>query len=81
MPLPSELLVETIRMDQAARMQRWQTERFEIEQQCRRDPEQCPPLFDVAPSLSRPPITEGVVVSPQDTNGGQASPAPDKRAE
>ena len=45
-PTASELIVETLKMDQAIRTLEEQTRQFEADQRCRRKPEQCPPLIE-----------------------------------
>jgi hypothetical protein len=45
-PTASELIVETLKMDQALRTLERQTQQFESDQRCRRNPEQCPPLIE-----------------------------------
>ena len=57
-PTPSELLIETLRMDQARQLQWWQTRKFEAELQCRQYPEKCLPLIEVKPR-PRPDIDLG----------------------
>lgn len=49
MPLPSDLLTATIRMEQARQIERWQTRKFEAELKCRQYPDQCPPLIEIRP--------------------------------
>ncbi len=45
-PTASELIVETLKMDQAIRTLERQTRQFETDQRCRRAPEPCPPLIE-----------------------------------
>jgi hypothetical protein len=44
--MATELIVETLKMDQAIRTLEGQTRQFEADQRCRRNPEQCPPLIE-----------------------------------
>ena len=73
-PLPSELLMETIRMDQAGRTQRAQTEKFEADLACRQDPEKCPPLFEVAPPRQDP--TRDVLIPDREQEPAPSSKPP-----
>ncbi len=74
MPLPSELLIETYRMDQARRMQEEQTRKFEGELKCRRYPEKCLPLIDVKPR-PRLDLDEGRVTIEGVPEGPATEPA------
>jgi hypothetical protein len=58
MPLPSDLLTATIRMEQARQLERWQTQKFEAELKCRQYPDQCPPLIEIKPK-ARPELDFG----------------------
>ena len=81
-PTASELIVETLKMDQAIRTLERQTQQFETDQRCRRNPEQCPPLIEnqVRPQ-PEPDSGEGVIIiegaSPRSAPAGSSgTPAP-----
>jgi hypothetical protein len=62
-------------MEQARQADRWQTQKFETELQCRRNPDQCPPLFEILPRSPREPATDGVVIPGGDKEAGPRQPA------
>jgi len=62
-PTASELIVETLKMDQAIRTQERQTQQFDADQRCRPNPEQCPPLIEnQVPPQPEPDSGEGVII-------------------
>jgi hypothetical protein len=80
-PTASELIVETLKMDQAIRTLERQTQQFETDQRCRRTPEQCPPLIEnkARPQRERD-SGEGVIIiegaPPESAPSGSSSPPP-----
>jgi hypothetical protein len=75
-PLPSDLLNATMRMEQARQAERWQTEKFETDLRCRRDPDQCPPLFEVAPP-QRDPARDVLIPDREQEPAPSSKPAPE----
>lgn len=80
-PTASELIVETLKMDQAIRTLEGQTRQYEADQRCRRNPEQCLPLIEnqVRPQ-PKPDSGEGGIIiegAPAESapSGSSGSPA------